>query len=203
MPSIQARIRGILLGRQEDAAWLYDSFAERLFRRLGSRYRDLTAEEIEDLVHECYVLLFREDGRVLRQFLERHPGLGPSAEQLERYLWDRACGLAVNLRRRTSRRLESGREPNPSLAAGSDEERGQLDRDALEQLGKCLQESGSKVYLYYQLRYWEGLTPAEIETVTGWRRDRVYRLRDALKRGLKACLERLGLARAGGGEEGP
>ncbi|MEM1203618.1 MAG: sigma-70 family RNA polymerase sigma factor [Acidobacteriota bacterium] len=193
MPSVDERIRGILQGRRGDTAWLYDEFSERLHRRLGSRYRDLEPEEVEDILHECYVLFFKDNGRVLRRFLERHRHPGPTPEQLERYLWDRACGLAVNLRRRVSRSLESGGEPRRSLASARNEESHLLNRDMLDQLGRCLQEGRQQVHLYYQLRYWEGLTPVEIEQVTGWRRKGIYRLRDALQRALKRCVERLGL----------
>ena len=68
-------------------------------------------------------------------------------------------------------------------------------RDALEKLDHCLEGESGEGYLYYQLRYVDGLKPREIAAATGQPIGEVYRLRGVLARALRRCAERLGLAR--------
>ncbi|MEM7588224.1 MAG: hypothetical protein AAF560_32850, partial [Acidobacteriota bacterium] len=69
-----------------------------------------------------------------------------------------------------------------------------VDRESLARLERCISDSvRAEIYLYYKLRFWEGLTPAEISRVLGQPRKTVYRFRDALNEVVKQCAERLGM----------
>lgn len=190
MHDVEGRLRGILDGNPEDAAWLYDSVAPELLRRLRNRYPDLV-DEIEDLVHDTFILFLRNDHRLLQAFLDREAH--PSRSSLEKRLWDLACGLASN-RRRSSRHqrvvplLDYDRQSSRPGA-----ERTTIDRDHLAQLDACLRRGNHRVYLYFQLRYRDGLAPEEIARVTGWSRKATYKLKQALNRQVAACIEDLGL----------
>ncbi len=183
------RLRHVIAGDREAAAWLYDCFATSLFQRLGRRYGYLTLEEREDVLQDTFVHALRHDGRLLASFLERAAGTAPEPGDLERFLWDQACGLVANRRRsRLARRWvplgdEDEAEPDPVSA-----EQRLIDRDSLRKLDHCLRDRGQRVYLYFQLRYADGLAPEEIVAATGWSRKATYKLRQALNRAVDACL---------------
>ncbi|MEO1368904.1 MAG: sigma-70 family RNA polymerase sigma factor [Acidobacteriota bacterium] len=192
MSSFYDRILHVADGRPDDASWFYDAYAAPLLRRLALRYSFFEPEQVEDLVHDTFVLFLRDDARVLRQFVERE-GQSLTAEALERYLWDRACGLAVNRRRsaHSSRVVQMAEWSDPAGEGGV--EREAQGRDALDKLDACLRGAPAKVYLYYKLRYWDGLSPAEISDSLGWSRKTSYRARQDLNRAVERCRELLGL----------
>jgi len=186
---VEEKLERLLTGDPEAAAWLYDLFAAPLVRRLGQRYPDLRAE-LEDLVHDTFILFLRPEGGLVRAFLDRHSATRSS---LERRLWDLACGLASNRRRSSRRRkvipLDDRDRTDPDPTA----ERSIIDRDRLARLDACLQKGNSRVYLYFKLRYRDGLTPEEIAETTGWSRKATYKLKQVLNREVEACVEALGL----------
>lgn len=176
-------------GDPDATAWLYDTFSPRLARRLARRYPDLHSE-LEDLVHDTFLLFLRPEGDLVQGFLDRHT---PTRSALERRLWDLACGLASNRRRSSRRRkvvpLDDRDRPGPDPTV----ETSLIDRDQLEQLDRCLQEANPRVYLYFKLRYRDGLTPEEISHSTGWSRKATYKLKQALNQEVRTCAEALGL----------
>lgn len=188
---VEQQLERILAGDEEAAGWLYDSFAPGLARRLSRRYPDL-ATEVEDLVHDVFVLFLRNDAGLLRDFLDRHRASSPGRSALERRLWDLACGLASNRRRTVRHRrvvtLDDRERPDRSPGA----ERTALDRDQLRRLDACLRSGNERVYLYFKLRYRDGLSPEEISRITGWSRKATYKLKQALNRAVADCLESLG-----------
>ncbi len=190
---VQRKIRKVVEGNREAAGWLYDTFSDRLFRRLRQRYGYAGGLDTEDLLQDTFILLFQHDYRVLRRFLDRHTGAELQATQVERYLWDLACGIATNRRRSAVRRkvvplIEPEREQVDPTA-----ERAVVDRDTLLQLDACLQGRGTRVHLYHQFRHRDGLTPSEIAQITGWSRKAVYKLKQAFNDALRACAEHLGI----------
>lgn len=195
---VEATIRGILDGDAEATAWLYDRFAPALFRRLGQRYGYLGREELEDLVQETFLLVLRNERRLLGGFSARiRPSGAPTEQELERFLWDQACGLASNRRRSAPFRkvvpLEEGREGREGPLVADREEQQAIDRDLLIHLDACLQQRGSRIYLYYKLRLRDGLSPEEITQVTGWSRKVTYKLRQTLDEAVQRCAEKLRL----------
>lgn len=188
-PDVSARLLGLWRGDPAAAAWLYDTFAPRLFRRLRLRYGYLGESVAEDLLQETYVLALREDARLLRQSLN----LDTVTEQaVERFLWDQACGLASN-RRRAAKRQFVPIEGEPVARAHGPEHR-VVERDLLRRLLTCLGGRGRRPLLYFKLRYREGLTPEEIAAATGWSRKATYKARQNLNDALQWCRETLGLA---------
>ena len=65
--------------------------------------------------------------------------------------------------------------------------------DLLKQLDRCLRAQRARIYLYYRLRYYEGLTPEEIARATGWSRKATYKLRQALNEAVRTCARELGI----------
>ena len=187
--TVEDKLERISKGDPEAAAWLYDSFAPRLARRLRSRYPDLDAE-LEDLVHDVFVLFLRPEGGLVRGFLERYE---PTRGALERRLWDLGCGLASNRRRSARHRRVVYLDDRDRSDPIPDAESRVLHRDRLERLDDCLQKANPRVYLYFKLRYRDGLSPEEITRATGWSRKATYKLKQALNREVKACAEALGL----------
>lgn len=191
---VQQKVGAILQGDRSATAWLYDTFAPRLFRRLTQRYAYPGGLSAEDLLQDSFLFYLQNDCRALRRFLERTPAAEQTEARLERYLWDLACGVATNRRRSAElRRSEPlariGDAACPPLA-----ERRSIDRDRLERLGGCLAESGSRLYLYFKLRYHDGYSPEEVSQITGWSRQATYRMRRALNRALERCLERFDIS---------
>lgn len=189
MPTtVRWMLRRILAGDRAATAWLYDSFAPRLLRRLGRRYPELDAEE---LLHETFLLCLRDGAALLRRRLERSPE-GLTEADLDRFLWDQACGIASNRRRRDAVRREARADGLPA-AGEPDPERGSVARDTLRRLVRCLGEKGGRPYLYFKLRYVDGLAPEEIARATGWSRKATYKLKQSLDEAVRECARRLDL----------
>jgi DNA-directed RNA polymerase specialized sigma24 family protein len=186
---VEEKLESILAGDPEAAAWLYDIFASRLGRRLGSRYPDLAAE-LEDLVHDVFVLFLRPEGDLVRTFLDRRT---PTRSALERRLWDLGCGLASNRRRSSRRRKVVHLDDRDRTDPIPDAERCIIDRDRLQRLDACLRRANPRIYLYFKLRYRDGLSPEEIAEATGWSRKATYKLKQALNEEVKTCADALGL----------
>lgn len=189
---LHQRLRRLVAGDPSGAAWLYDSFAGRLYRRLELRYEYPGGLDAEDLLHDAFVLFFQHDARVLRRFLEQFSPAEQTEARLERYLWDLACGLAAN-RRRSRARAEVVSIAREEVAPTPSAETSVIDRDRLDQLGKCIEEHGTRIYLYYKLRFHDGLKPAEISRLTGWSNKATYKLKQTLTRTVEQCAEKLGL----------
>lgn len=188
------RLRRLISGDSGAAAWLYDTFAPRLYRRLRGRYGRLPGIDPEDLLQSAFLFYLQNDCRVLRAFLEQQSPAEVTADALMRRLWDLACGLASN-----QRRSARGRPPLTGLdeAAADDGgptiERRLAERQTLSRLSACLARRGGRLFLYFCWRYGDGLTPREIVDVAGWSQRETYRLREALNRALAACAASLGI----------
>jgi DNA-directed RNA polymerase specialized sigma24 family protein len=187
---ITAHLKGVVAGDRAAGAWFYDAFADRLFRRLRQRYGYLGEAGVEDVLQDTYLLVLRQEARLLRRFLEKIPEARQTAARLERFLWDQACGLASNQRRSAAHRkvvplntVQADRAPNA--------ERETLERDRLARLEHCLSGGRARVFLYYKLRYRDGLSPEQISDATGWSRKATYKLKEALNAALDACVQLL------------
>ncbi len=192
--NVHERLLSLVAGDRSGAAWIYDTFAGRLFRRLGQRYAFPGGLDAEDLLQDAFVFYFQHDYRVLRSFLERVPPDQQTAVRLERYLWDLACGIATNRRRslKSSPTLEEDTRDRPSPVP--DAEQSLMARDHLVRLAACLEGKGARIYFYYKLRYRDGLAPEEIAQVTGWSRKSTYNLKQTLSRAVEQCADELQLA---------
>ncbi len=180
----------VLAGDQAAGGWLYDTFATRLFRRLRQRYSYLGESAAEDLLHDVFVLILRQDCRLLRRFLERVPKPEQTQPRLERFLWDQACGVASNQRRSArSQKVVPLTATAPDKRPGA--ERQALQRDWLKRLEGCLAGGRKRAFLYYKLRYRDGLSPEQVAKVTGWSRKATYKLKEALNAELARCKELL------------
>ena len=181
-------------GDAEAAGWLYDTFAPGLFHRLTLRYGHLPGVEPSDLLHDAFVFLLRPETKVLRDFLAATSASEFSSKALEKKLWDIACGLASNRRRSAwARRAVTMASIRSASEAGSAEKQAAA-RDALHKLDQCIEGQTEDGYLYYQLRYVDGLKPREIAAATGRTIKEIYRLRSLLDRVVRLCSERLGLS---------
>jgi DNA-directed RNA polymerase specialized sigma24 family protein len=191
---VNSSLERVLEGDQEAIAWLFDEFSAGLYRRLKARYEYAGGIEAEDLLQDSFVFYLQNDCKVLRDFLDRVPVAGQTRERLERHLWDLACGLAANRRRSLKRKKD---EPLPDdqwlddPSAGPAQEA--IGKQEMNLLDGCLEAAGERVYLYYKLRYWEGLSPADIAELTGWTMKITYRQKQALGSALEECAEKLGL----------
>lgn len=194
-PSTAEMLRRILAGEADAAAWLYDSFAARLFRRLIQRYGYLGREEIEDLVQETYLTAFRRDGALLGALLEKAQDELQESD-VARFLWDQACGLASNRRRSAAIRKVSAQPPTEDIPTEEDSESRTIDRDLLARLDQCLRGGAARTYLYFKLRHRDGLTPEQVADATGWSRKATYKLRQALDEAIDRCSENLGIIRS-------
>lgn len=193
--SVEERLERLLEGDSGAAAWLFDAFAPPLLRRLGQRYGYLGGAEVEDLLQETFLLALRHDGRLLAAFRRRagEAGLPLEERDLERFLWDQACGLASNRRRSAAFRNVVPLAGAPQAVVEGSAERQAIDRDTLLRLDGCLRGSGERIYLYYKLRHRDGLTPEQIAETAGWSRKATYKLRQALDAAVRSCAESLGL----------
>lgn len=184
------RLRALIAGDRSAAAWLYDTFATTYFARLRRRYPYV---DPEDLLHDAFVFFFRNDCKVLRDFDERVPPEAQTRQALDRHLWGLVCGLVTNRRRSAAflrwRPMPESEEASPQPSAESTV----IERDRLEQLDACLEESGDRLYLYFKLRYREDLSPGEISQATGWSRKATYKLKQSFSRAVRLCAERLGI----------
>lgn len=188
---MEARLASLGEVGSEASAWIYDRFAAELFRRLRRRYGYLGEAELEDLLQDTFLLALRDDGRLLRHWAGSLVSEVVSESGLARHLWDLACGLASNKRRAAlSRRVvsfPSGEEFQEPATA----ERLAVDRDLLERLLACLRASGPRLFLYFTLRYRDGLSPEDVAAATGWSRKATYKQRQALNEALERCRGRL------------
>lgn len=191
--AVHGRLERILAGDSAAAAWLYDTFASSLFRRLRQRYGYLGQVEVEDLLQDTFLLVLRHDARLIAQLVERHGPAGLDAEIVARFLWDAACGLASNLRRAVAKRKVVALSEYRDLVAGGDPGQRALDRNTLERLDQCLRAGAGRIYLYYKFRVYDGLSPEEIAEITGWSRKATYKLRQALNDALELCARTLKL----------
>ncbi len=189
--TIRSEIRRILAGDRAAIAWLYDTFAPRLLRRLGLRFGAIP--DREDLMQDTFLYLLGHDGRALARFLERTAPDEQTDSAFERFLWSAACGLASNRRRSLLRHPTAPIDEHRELLPTPGGEDRAIARDALERLGECLYQNGERFYLYFQLRYRDGLKPAEIVRATGWSRKKTYKLKQSLDEALGRCVEALEL----------
>ncbi len=185
------RLRELMESDPAAAAWLYDTFAPRLYRRLRQRYGYLEDPDVEDLLHDTFVLSFKNGFRVFERFLDGMPLRAATEEALERRLWNLACGLAANLRRSASvRRVVSIRDQE-RLSPDPDAESAAMDRELLDRLNSCLAASSDRLYLYFKLRYHDGLTPQEVSQTTGWSQKATYKLKQRLDKAIQRCAQQL------------
>ncbi len=191
--SILASISRILAGDRAAVAWLYDTFAPRLLRRLRLRFGAVRGLDSEDLLQDTFIYLLSHDGRPLERFRARHKDADPEKQELEHFLWSAACGIASN-RRRSLRRRPAASLDDRQIASETGGENPALARDALERLGACLFRSGERLHLYFQLRYLDGHKPAEIAQLTGWSMRATYKLKQSLDTALEGCVEELELS---------
>ncbi|MEM7354647.1 MAG: hypothetical protein AAF657_27815 [Acidobacteriota bacterium] len=191
--SILLRISRILAGDRAAVAWLYDTFAPRLLRRLGQRFGGMRGLDREDLLQDTFLYVLKENGRVLERFRGHQRGSEPREVELEHFLWSAACGIASN-RRRSLLRHPAASLDGPELEPEVSGEGSALARDALERLADCLLRNGDRLELYFQLRYRDGHKPAEIARITGWSQRTTYKLKQALDEALDHCIEVLELS---------
>jgi len=190
---VLARLRLVLAGDVAAAAWLYDTFAPRLYRRLRRRYGYPGGLDADDLLHDAFVYFFQRSGAALRRIVDRSAPGELTPEGLERRLWDLACGIAANRRRAAARRRGTALTERVILASAPQGERQAVSRDLLQRLDACLRGSRPKVYLYFKLRYWDGLLPNEIAAATGWSPQATYKLKEDLNAALAECAACLGI----------
>ncbi|MFN7967124.1 MAG: sigma-70 family RNA polymerase sigma factor [Acidobacteriota bacterium] len=195
--NIPEQLKRIAAGDSAAKAWLYDTYASGLLRKLEARYG---AYELDarDLLQDAYLSFFQHDGRALSRFLDRHSAEQQTLDQLRIYLWDIACGVASNrLRdRRTRRRYLPEADHDLSFEAAEDSpEREFVRRDQMRRFIDCVAESGEQARLYFALRFVDGLTADEIAQVTGWPLPQVYRLRAKLGTAAEECANRLQMDR--------
>ncbi len=180
----------VVAGDPEAATWLWETFSARLLRRLRRRYGDLDAEE---LLGDAYLFYLRDDAAILRRALDRIDPGRTTAARIESWLWDQACGLATNRRRSAAHQRVVPLLPRSRPAREAGPERRIVARDTVKQLDRCLESSGGRLYLYFKLRYVDGLRPAEIVQATGWSRKVTYKLKQSLDEAVDRCAEALGL----------
>ena len=193
-PGIHEIAARLAAGDRETVAWLYDSTSSDLYRRLRRRYEYPGGPDAADLLQETFLLCLRDEARLLRGFAAGLPEGAPALPSLQGYLWDLACGVASNVRRSMwSRRARPMPEEAPLPAAEPPAERSAVARDALRRLDGCLRRQGERLYLYFKLRYVDGMAPEEIAAGTGWSKKATYKLRQALNEAVQRCLEQTGL----------
>ena len=187
------RLEGI--GRGDDAArrWLHETYAPRLARRLRARYARHRALDVDELLQDSFLHFYQHAPGTFARFLDDVPVEQRSEGRLDGYLWDVACGIASNRLRSARRRPPMAAVAVETIVDPADTERGAVERDALTKLMTCLKRAGSRSFLYYMLRFVDGLTPEEISQATGWSRKATYKLRLALVEAIDRCARRLGL----------
>ncbi len=186
------KLARIIQGDPAASAWLYDTFAGVLYRRLRARYGYPGGLDAEELLHDAFVFFLQNGARVLVNFSVRTPAEQRTESSLQRYLWDLACGVASNRRRERERhsKVVPLRNPNDIPNNGDPAEK-TLDQDILLMLDECLRKRNSRVYLYFKLRYLDGLSPEHIAEATGWSRKATYKLKQALNEAVSECATRL------------
>lgn len=191
--NLRAQLSRALVGDAEAVGWLYDQFAPQLSRKLERRFGPVPGLESADLLHDTFVYLLADEGRVLKRFLERPTEATEAA--FAQFVWSAACGIASNRRRSLARHPTDSLDARQRTLATDDGEGATAARDVLDRLARCLLRRGDRSYLYYQLRYRDGLTPTEVARVTGWSQRATYKLKQALDRAVDRCLEEMGLSR--------
>ncbi len=189
VPNVHQQLLQVVQGKPDAVAWLYDTFAPKLFRRLGMRYGYPGGLDAEDLLQDSFLFYFQNDYRVLRNFLERNREPKQTQPALERYLWDLACGVATNKRRSSSLRKVVPLHPGDTEPVEPSAENKAVDRDQLVQLDRCLAGGNSRVYLYFKLRYYDGHSPDEICRITNWSKKATYKHKQALNEALAKCVD--------------
>jgi hypothetical protein len=195
-PEAHAIAERLGAGDREAIAWLYDQIGPDLYRRLRRRYGYPGGPDAADVLQETFLLCLRDGARLLRGFISNRPAGSPTLPLLRGYLWDLACGVASNVRRSVWSRRVLPLPEQPLSTGEPPAERSALTRQALHRLDGCLEQQGARLYLYYKLRYADGLTPEEITAGTGWSKKATYKLRQSLNEAVQRCIDRLGL-RAG------
>ncbi len=190
---IRRQVERAAQGESAAIGWFYQRFAPPLLRRLGARFAYLQAHDPEDLLHDTFLYVLSRENLVLRRFLDQTPPDASTEAALERFLWSAACGVTSNRLRSARHHPSDQLDAQRQLDAIRSGEGQVLARDTLERLQSCLAERGQAHYLYFQLRYLDGLTPAEIVRATGWSRKKTYKLKQTLDEALKRCIERLEL----------
>lgn len=190
--ALRSTIHDILAGDRDAIGWLYDTFAPELARRLGARFAGFGLDG-HDLLHDTFVYVLAEEGRVLRRFLDQTSVDRCDEEALRRFLWNAACGIASNRRRSVLRHPAVAVDEHRDAVTEGGPERWSLARDALSKLAACLFRRSASYALYFQLRYVDGLTPAEVVASTGWSKKKTYKLKQTLDDALDRCVELLGL----------
>lgn len=194
--SVSHWLERISRGDEEARTWLWETFAERLRRRLRARYQERYGYNADELLQDAFVFYFQHDARALSRLLEVGESDGVlTEERLERHLWDLACGLASNRRRGLRRDPALGMPAGPIPSTAPNPERILTERDTLLRLAECIRARSERAYLYFKFRYVDGLTPEEIAAITGWSRKATYKLRERLNRAVAECAETLGLKR--------
>lgn len=185
------KLRELMDSDPAAAAWLYDTFAPRLYRRLRLRYGYLEDPDVEDLLHDTFVLSFKNGFRAFEQFVQEGPWQVATEEAVERRLWDLACGLAANRRRSATVRrvIPIGEQERES--SHPDAERSAMDREVLARLNSCLAAGSQRLYLYFKLRYRDGLSPQEVSQATGWSPKATYKLKQRLDEAIERCAREL------------
>ncbi len=189
--ALHDQIARVVDGDRDATARLYDHFAPRLYRRLRARYGP-AGLDAEELLQDAFVLFLQHDARVLRRLLERHAPAALNELTVHTYLWDQACGIASN-RRRAQRRTGVVSVVGSEMLADDSHSRRTITSDLLERLDDCLAGKNPRVYLYFKLRFVDGLSPDEVAQATGWSRKATYKLRQQFNAALADCAARLEL----------
>ena len=191
--SVSDSLCRIVEGDDDAKAWLYDTFSARLYRRLRGRYAERQGFDAEELLQDSFVFFFQHEARVLRRFLEQVAEAERTEERLGRYLWDLACGVASNRRRSLGREKSLPLADQVLRSQGAGPERRSVGRDALRRLAACIRDADGRAYLYFKMRFVDGLTPEEIALAAGWSRKATYKLKLRLNEAAEKCARRLGI----------
>ena len=187
------RLERVGLGDELARRWLHDAYAPRLTRRLRARYSRYRSLDVDELLQDTFLFVYQHAPGTFTRFLEEVPVEERSEGRLDGYIWDLACGIASNRLRSARRRPAIAEVPVETIVDPADAERGTVDRDMLTKLTICLKRAGSRLFLYYMLRFVDGLAPEEISRATGWSRKATYKLRFALVEAIDRCARQLGL----------
>jgi RNA polymerase sigma factor (sigma-70 family) len=192
-PTLTERLERIVAGDESARSWLHATFAPRLRRRLRARYGQHRGLEVDEVFQDAFLFFYQQAPRTFGRFMASVPPEERNEARLDGYLWDLACGIASNRLRAARRRPVIFSAATEEAADPVDAERQTLDRDLLHRLKACLKRAGSRSFLYYKLRFVDGLTPEEIARATGWSRKATYKLRLVLEGAIDRCAQRLGL----------
>lgn len=118
-PGAHAIAERLAAGDRDTIAWLYDTLAPGLYRRLLRRYGYPGGPDAADVLQETFLLCLRDEARLLRGTLAGRPAGSPALPPLRQYLWDLACGVAANARRSVWSRRFAGRVSAAAALAAS------------------------------------------------------------------------------------